>query len=140
MTIDVFDAGIAKNGEYIFSVAQEICFLISFVVANMILHVYEKGWRKQFLQDTKGLIPIKEGLAYHIQNHIIAETIIVSVCAIGFLTLYLIDSSLSPAGILYRACGIPLGFLVSVLFLIAIQTGHIMLAQYRWRINFLLED
>ena len=125
---------------FVWDITFEICFLIAYLIFHIIFCIAYKSRRKEFIKDTKGLITQKDGLIYHVKKYWINDTIIISIQVIAYLSLFLGKKSLCPTAIIYRFCGVPFGFIASVVFLAAIHLAHIVWAQYNWRVSYYMHE
>lgn len=127
---------IYENEQLVYNVVWEICFLIAFVLVNIVIYTAQKARRQKFLKDTKGLIPRKEGLIWHLKNYGQTELVILVSQSLVFLFICLVGyQNISPFGLIYRLCGVPFGFVVSVVLMGIIQMNHILYSQYHWRVH-----
>ena len=130
-----FAQRINTDDPLIWDITFEICFLLAYIVCHAIFCIAYKSRRKEFIENTKGLITKSVGLIYHLKNHWIIDTMIICIQIIAYLALFLSKKSFCPTAIIYRFCGFPLGLIASVVFLVAIHLAHTVLAQYNWRVS-----
>ena len=130
-----FAQRINTDDPLIWDITFEICFLLAYIVCHAIFCIAYKSRRKEFIENTKGLITKSVGLIYHLKNHWISDTMIICIQIIAYLALFLSKKSFCPTAIIYRFCGFPLGLIASVVFLVAIHLAHTVLAQYNWRVS-----
>ena len=135
-----FAERINADDPLVWDITYEICFLIAYVIFDIVFCIAYKSRRKKFIKDTKGLITKKDGLIYHLKNYWISDTIIISIQVIAYLLLFLSRNSLCPIAIIYRFCGVPLGIIASTIFLTAIHITHILCAQYNWRVSHYMHE
>ena len=124
----------------VLAVTHEICFLISFIIFDIIFRITQKSQRKDFIDTTKGLLTKKDGLKYHIQRHLATELVLIALQVIADTTLFFIKKELCPLALIYNVCGLPIGILASITFLIVMHINHILLAQYNWRVSYYMYE
>ena len=135
-----FAQRINTDDPLIWDITFEICFLLAYIVCHAIFCIAYKSRRKEFIENTKGLITKSVGLIYHLKNHWISDTMIICIQIIAYLALFLTKKSFCPTAIIYRFCGFPLGLIASVVFLVAIHLAHTVLAQYNWRVSHYMQE
>ena len=135
-----FAQRINTDDPLIWDITFEICFLLAYIVCHAIFCIAYKSRRKEFIENTKGLITKSVGLIYHLKNHWISDTMIICIQIIAYLALFLSKKSFCPTAIIYRFCGFPLGLIASVVFLVAIHLAHTVLAQYNWRVSYYMHE
>ena len=135
-----FAQRINTDDPLIWDITFEICFLLAYIVCHAIFCIAYKSRRKEFIENTKGLITKSVGLIYHLKNHWISDTMIICIQIIAYLALFLSKKSFCPTAIIYRFCGFPLGLIASVVFLVAIHLAHTVLAQYNWRVSHYMQE
>lgn len=126
---------VAKNANLTYSVVWEICFLCAYIIANLIAYFLPRKRRREFLSETKGLIPIKQGLFWHLRNNWATELLILTILSAITIGCYFVAPHFSPLGIVYRLCGPVFGTFLTPLFIALFQHNHILFSQYRWRIS-----
>ena len=135
-----FAQRINTDDPLIWDITFEICFLLAYIVCHAIFCIAYKSRRKEFIENTKGLITKSGGLIYHLKNHWISDTMIICIQIIAYLALFLSKKSFCPTAIIYRFCGFPLGLIASAVFLVAIHLAHTVLAQYNWRVSHYMHE
>jgi hypothetical protein len=135
-----FAERINADDPLVWDITYEICFLIAYVIFDIVFCIAYNSRRKKFIKDTKGLITKKDGLIYHLKNYWISDTIIISIQVIAYLILFLSKKSLCPIAIIYRFCSVPFGLIASVGFLIAIHLAYVVWAQYNWRVSHYMHE
>ena len=135
-----FAQRINTDDPLIWDITFEICFLLAYIVCHAIFCIAYKSRRKEFIENTKGLITKSGGLIYHLKNLWISDTMIICIQIIAYLALFLSKKSFCPTAIIYRFCGFPLGLIASVVFLVAIHLAHTVLAQYNWRVSHYMQE
>ena len=131
---------INTDNPLVWDITYEICFLVAYVIFHIVFNIAYKSRRKEFIKDTKGLITKKDGLLYHLNDHWINDIVIIALQVVAYLILFLSKNSLCPIAIIYRFCGVPLGMIVSTIFLTAIHITHILCAQYNWRVSHYMHE
>ena len=124
-----------NNASRTYSIVWEICFLCAYIIANLIAYVLLKKRRKEFISETKGLIPIKQGFFWHLRRNWMTELLILAILSAITIGCYFIAPRFSPLGIVYRLCGPVFGTILTPLFIALFQHNHILFSQYRWRIS-----
>ena len=138
--LEFFAKRINQDDQLVWDITYEICFLIAYMIFHIVFSIAYKARRKEFINDTKGLITKKAGLIYHIKHYWINDIIIIAIQVMAYLILFLSNESLCPIAIIYRFCGVPLGIFVTTIFLTAIHATHILWAQYNWRISYYMHE
>ena len=136
---DFFKEKINADSSLAWNITFEICFLISFIIFHIIFSIFNKVRRKDFIEETKGLITKKDGLIYHIKRYAFNDIIIVCVQVVFCLILFLIKASLCPLSVIYRFCGVPLGVIVSATVLAVLYVNHTLWVQYHWRVKYYID-
>ena len=124
-----------NNASRTYSIVWEICFFCAYMIANLIAYFLPRKRRREFLSETKGLIPIKQGLFWHLRNNWATELLILAILSAITIGCYFIAPRFSPLGIVYRLCGPVFGTFLTPLFIALFQHNHILFSQYRWRIS-----
>lgn len=135
-----FAERINANDPMVWDITFEICFLLAYIICHSIFCITYKSRRKKFIEDTKGLITKKNGLLYHSEHHLLTDAVIILIQTVVYLALFLLKRTLCPVAIIFRLCGLPLGVIVSVVFLIVIHLCHILWAQYHWRVSHYMHE
>ena len=135
-----FAERINADDPLVWDITYEICFLIAYVIFHIVFCIADKSRCKEFIKDTKGLITKKDGLIYHIKHYLINDVVIIALQVVAYLILFLSKKALCPMAIIYRFCGVPLGIIVSTIFLTAIHINHILWAQYNWRVSHYMHE
>ena len=125
-----------ESGELIYVVGYETGHLVAFIIVNFCAYMFCKARKKEFISETSGLLTKKDGLSWHVQKYKNTEIAILSVQAVIFLVIQLFFKEHGAFSVIYRALGIPLGFIVSILVMAALQISHIVASQYYWRIRY----
>ncbi len=128
------------NDPLVWDITYEICFLISFIIFHIIFSIAHKSRRKDFINDTKGLVLKKDGLVYHVKRYWINDIIVIILQVIIYLILFLSAKELCPVAIVYRLLGTPIGIIASLILLIGLQTNHILWSQYNWRVSHYMHE
>lgn len=137
--LEFFATRINVSDPLVWDITFEICFLVSFIVFHIVFCKINKTRRETFIEDTKGLITKKDGFIYNIKQYGINDIIIIGVQVVFYLILFLIKSSLCPLSIIYRFCGVPLGAIISAIFLAVLYVNHTLWAQYSWRVKYYMD-
>ena len=135
-----FAERINANDPMVWDITFEICFLLAYIICHSIFCITYKSRRKKFIEDTKGLITKKNGLLYHSEHHLLTDAVIILIQTVVYLALFLLKRTLCPVAIIYRLCGLPLGVIVSAVFLIVIHLCHVLWAQYHWRVSHYMSE
>ena len=133
-----FAERINTDDPLVWDITFEVCFLLAYVISHIIFCILYRSRRKEFIENTKGLITKTGGLIYHLKNHWISDTMIICIQIIVYL--FLSKKSFCPTAIIYRFFGVPLGFIASAVFLVAIHLAHTVLAQYNWRVSHYMHE
>lgn len=128
------------NDSLVWDITYEICFLISFIIFHIVFSITYKSRRKDFINDTKGLILKKDGLVYHIKHYWINDIILIILQVVIYLILFLSAKAYCPVAFIYRLFGTPIGIIASLIFLIWIQINHILWSQYNWRVSYYMHE
>lgn len=137
--LKLFAERINSDDPVVWDITFEICFLLAYIICHVIFSIAYKSRRKEFIEDTKGLITKKDGLVYHLENHLLTDAIIILVQTVVYLALFLCKRTLCPIAIIYRS-GIPFGLIIGTVVLIVIHINHILLAQYNWRVSHYMHE
>ena len=124
----------------IWNITYEICFLLSYIIFHIIFYIAYKSRRKEFIDNTRGLISKKDGLIYHVKKYWLSDIWIIFIQVVAYLILFLLNRSFCPIAIIYRFCGVLFGVIVSIVFLIVMYINHVIFAQYRWRVNHYMHE
>ena len=135
-----FSERINADDPLVWDITFEICFILAYVISHIIFCILYKSRRKNFIKDTKGLITKKNGLLYHSEHHLLTDAVIILIQTVVYLALFLLKRTLCPVAIIFRLCGLPLGVIVSVVFLIVIHLCHVLWAQYHWRVSHYMSE
>ena len=135
-----FAERINTDDPLVWDITFEVCFLLAYVISHIIFCILYRSRRKEFIENTKGLITKTGGLIYHLKNHWISDSVIICIQIIVYLVLFLSKKSFCPTAIIYRFCGFPLGLIASAVFLVAIHLAHTVLAQYNWRVSHYMHE
>ena len=138
--LNFFAKRINTEDPLVWDITFEVCFLLAYVISHIIFCILYRSRRKEFIENTKGLITKTGGLIYHLKNHWISDTMIICIQIIVYLVLFLSKKSFCPMAIIYRFFGVPLGFIASAVFLMAIHLTHTVLAQYNWRVSHYMHE
>ena len=135
-----FAERINADDPLVWDITFEICFLLAYIICHSIFCITYKSRRKKFIEDTKGLITKKNGLLYHSEHHLLTDAVIILIQTVVYLALFLLKRTLCPVAIIFRLCGLPLGVIVSAVFLIVIHLCHVLWAQYHWRVSHYMHE
>lgn len=125
-----------ESGKLIYAVGYETGHLVGYIIVNFVVYLLYKPRKKDFLFQTEGLLTKKDGLVWHLDRYKNTEIAILIVQSIIFLVLQLCFKEHSAFALIYRALGIPFGFVGSILVMAALQISHIVASQYYWRIRY----
>ena len=113
------------------------CMLLSCIPSFTITYRFNKRRKEKFLSETKGFIPRKEGLIFHLKKHWLSEAAI-SICQ---LILFLSTGLFSPTGFFRILIGKAAAFPISILLILIVQILGILSSQSHWRaVHFIGEE
>ena len=145
--IPALDAWLTRIGrehdyEEIYRTIRQTCALIAVVPAICGANVLVRRRMRLFIHETAGLITLREGLIYHIKNHLGYDVATVAVIVVAGLIVYFFDRGVgvSPFHILYCKLGVLPAIVISALIAGASQLLGIIYAQNYWRADYFFGD
>lgn len=128
--------------ERIYKTIYGFCALLSLFPSTAAANISVKGRRRRFIHDTNGMISRRDGIRYHMKNHLVFDVMaIAATVGVGFALSY-VDFYFFrfPFDVLYEYLGIPLGLAASAVLTAAAQFFGVLRAQEAWRADHFLGE
>lgn len=127
----------------LYRTTYQISALIALFPSSILVNTLQKRRNDIFIKETRGLIPKKEGLRFHVERYRLSDLVTIILIAVICLCMAITKSMATPAlpfDLFYDHWGILPGFVLSLLLLLIAQLVGVLSAQSRWRADYFCDD